>query len=422
MSARMDAERKQTEESGPDDRGRELGAPATGVGHPNAVFCPYCGRQKERFTDEHVIPRALGGNTHPTNPFLLRVCDRCNSACGRWVDGPFIKGWLIANARASAGAISYDPSVEPRLPLVYFGPSTEWSGTDPVCDFWLGPAGDSIFHFHRPYPSRPSLVGRPPHVPAEQLDPGQVYVALVASNPEWHPIIERSLRGCFGTAASIHYLNAAPHGRTPPWPTVSEEFKYQLEWIRQLPADQMRGASVVIDASFGDRFLVKLALGIGSLKLQPAFQTSEDAHLLRRAMWEREPTIRNAMPLEGQGFLRGDGELSKVVGWNGCHTVLLKRVGGETVLSATFYGSYEARLVVTTDPAHSEGRLEQDGGSVWVIAPGLRRCVGPISLGAFVDEIVREGGVPGGALLDLHQRLAAAPRFPAFHLLDPVAG
>jgi hypothetical protein len=56
-------------------------------------LCPYCGKTKptEEFTDEHVVPAAVGGNLMPTNPFLLRACRRCNTACGRHVDGPFIR-------------------------------------------------------------------------------------------------------------------------------------------------------------------------------------------------------------------------------------------------------------------------------------------------------------------------------------------
>lgn len=59
-------------------------------------ICPYCGREKsdvER-SQKHVLPKALGGNIAPQNPFSLVVCRRCNSACGRHIDGPFIRCWL----------------------------------------------------------------------------------------------------------------------------------------------------------------------------------------------------------------------------------------------------------------------------------------------------------------------------------------
>jgi HNH endonuclease len=85
------------------------------------VICPYCGFDKdpEIFTDEHVIPRTLGGNVYPTNPFLCRVCTGCNSACGRYVDGRFSKSWFIHNWKSDAARQTYDPAAEPVFPLSY---------------------------------------------------------------------------------------------------------------------------------------------------------------------------------------------------------------------------------------------------------------------------------------------------------------
>lgn len=53
--------------------------------------CLYCGNEKneEDFSQEHVIPKALGGNLTPDNPFTIHnVCRRCNSVAGAFIDGP----------------------------------------------------------------------------------------------------------------------------------------------------------------------------------------------------------------------------------------------------------------------------------------------------------------------------------------------
>jgi len=65
------------------------------------MLCPYCGQDRpdNESSVEHVIPQAIGGGVQPVNPFLLPVCQRCNSACGHYVDGPFLKSWLVQNRR-----------------------------------------------------------------------------------------------------------------------------------------------------------------------------------------------------------------------------------------------------------------------------------------------------------------------------------
>jgi len=151
------------------------------------VFCPYCGYDKpaEAFTDEHVIPQALGGALEPVNPFILRVCGDCNAACGRWIDGPFVRSWLVHNARAAYGMEYCDPAAKPVIPLLFMGKMKAWSDPATTCDFWLGPFGDHIYHVHRPHPDQALFAGKPPHVRDADWDTGAVYIAFVTAEPIW---------------------------------------------------------------------------------------------------------------------------------------------------------------------------------------------------------------------------------------------
>lgn len=381
------------------------------------MFCPYCGYDKndDKFTDEHVIPQALGGNVQPTNPFLLRVCSPCNSACGRWIDAPFIRSWLIYNWRAQSSATYYDPAAEPVVSLVFVGQSEEWHDTDPVCDFWLGPTGDSIFHFHKPYPPAPPMVGKPPQFRKQDLDSGSVYVQIVGTNPDWHPILHRSILRCF-QGASWHYLNGTNDPATPPpWPAIPAERQGHADWINSLPKVEMRKCTLAMDLMFGNRFLVKLALGFGSTMLDAAFQTSSDAALLRSALWEKDPAEREKLALRGHGFLdKREMPMKDVIGWKGCHVILAKVVESKLTLYVSFYGAHEAQIVVSTNPDHFRDRILEEG-SVWVISPSLRRFAGPMSLNEFITEKTTEPK-PIGPLLDLHERIEAASRFPPFHV------
>src|SRR4051812_6599767 len=117
------------------------------------MICPYCGRDKplDEMTIEHVLPRALGGNVEPSNPFQCKACKTCNNDCGQWIDGRFVRSWVIHNWRAESSRRAYDPSANPVLPLAYLGRLPDWPSPDgSVADLWLGPAGELCYHFHQP--------------------------------------------------------------------------------------------------------------------------------------------------------------------------------------------------------------------------------------------------------------------------------
>src|SRR5690554_6617670 len=87
-------------------------------------FCIYCGKNKNinQFSDEHVIPKAIGGNLEPTNPFKTdEVCNRCNNLSGIFIDEPFIKSWFTQNNKADLSFEYIDLDKDLILPLTYFG-------------------------------------------------------------------------------------------------------------------------------------------------------------------------------------------------------------------------------------------------------------------------------------------------------------
>lgn len=374
--------------------------------------CPYCGEVKEatEFTTEHVIPRKVGGNVEPTNPFLLDVCCRCNSASGRWIDGPFLKNWLIHHSRFSAHLLAVDPLANPVLPLAYMGRLKDWPEPERLtCELWLGPAGDQIYHLHTPYPTDPALVGRPPHLPPEALDPGLVLVALVASNPDWHPIVIRSVEAEFA-GASIHYLNAAPPGQAPPYPPVPDKRRAELNWVTELmKKGSWRNLEAAIDIRSTDRFAAKLALGIGSLQLGEDFVGSPDAALLRRFMWAKNPEDRDAIPLHGVRMLEVSSHLTSALSWRDCHIVFLKPFHLQLGLVVNFFSQHALDVRVASDPTLWTNKVDEEG-QLWVIAPGLRRFAGPMSLGTFLFEKGKQP--PTGPLADLSKRLDRATRPP----------
>ena len=353
---------------------------------PATEFCPYCGEDRARsdFTKEHVLPQALGGNLQPSNPFSISACGRCNSTCGRYVDGRFIRSWLIHNWRAESHRRTYDPK-NSVLSLVWFGKLADWSGIDgTVADFWLGPAGDLIYHFHEPYPDVDATVfaGRPPHVPLARTDPGAVYVALRSGTNDWLQTLMRSLTKTFGSEASLHFLNAAPAGYQTPYPVVPRERHAHVEWISSRRTDEPLQARFAVDADWGVRFLAKFGLGLGVAVLEPGYDRSAYADELRKALWSREPASRQSIRVRGRGFLNSDPTMTKLLGWSDCHSILLRADGSRLMAILTLYGQAQASIVVADDPLFWRARFDEEG-TIWVIAPGFGRYEGPMPLSEY---------------------------------------
>lgn len=213
--------------------------------------CPYCAEEiaPDQETAEHVMPRAIGGALTPDNPLKIPACRRCNSTCGRWVDGPFIRNWFVQNLRAEVDGMRFDPAQPMPLPLIFLGRDTTWTGPGD-CDIWLGPSGDTIFHFHVQYPAAPTLVGRPPPQAGAAIDPGAVFIGVRARNPQWHPVLQLSVRDNF-EGSPVHWLNAGDPVNLP-FPPPAAEWAQAGTWaLREFRAGTERQIQFAFDIMWG---------------------------------------------------------------------------------------------------------------------------------------------------------------------------
>jgi hypothetical protein len=70
------------------------------------LYCIYCNENHEEgtpFSDEHIVPRALGG----LNSFTIRACKTSNSDLGNRVDSPFIRMFPVNSDRFFLDLQSY---------------------------------------------------------------------------------------------------------------------------------------------------------------------------------------------------------------------------------------------------------------------------------------------------------------------------
>lgn len=380
------------------------------------MICAYCGREKHDLTGEHVLPKAIGGALEPVNPFKLdRVCERCNTVCGKYVDGPFIRSWFLQNLRARDALKFVDLSRHPVLPLSYTGILKDLSTDDEVCENWLGPAGDSIYHFHPPYPEVPELppmIGPPIAAHSQDVKHEYVFIFVVATNPDWHPTIMKSFVEHFRGA--VLFLGNGPCPSGGAFSEIPEELRDKHELLKSY-VHKKHKITFPIGKHYGDRFAVKLALGMGALFLGDEFITSSEADELRSFLWGKTDKDRKNATVRGTPFLSETLKgLKRSLAWEGAHTVLIMPAKGRSLaLSAFLYAEQSCLVQITEDRKHWEGRIPREG-HVFIVVPGLRKCVGPVSVPAYIAH--RLGYSSDEELSALARELERYKKIPPFHI------
>jgi hypothetical protein len=384
------------------------------------MFCAYCGKEKPEteMTNEHVLPRKIGGNLYPMNPFLLRnVCRTCNTAAGRHIDGPFIKSWFIHNHRAKSARYYLDLNMDPILPLIYIGELTETLLPDKVCDLWLGPTGDTIYHFHNPYPTYKGtdLVIDPPlYLCADDVDPGFAFLFVRASNPAWHKCIIFSFVEHF--EESVLYLGNGPTPQGGRFSDIPQKLSDLHKRLKSM-SGQCHKTKITLGINFGHRFLAKLALGCGALFLDSKFLQSQDATLLRDYMWSKNIESRSNIPIAGIPFLDQNFKpVVQLLGWLPGHIIFLMPLNDRLFLCPIFYGEISGVIQISSDSSLWKGKIGRDG-TLFVIAPGFRKYVGPISL---VEYLAAKEHEPDNVspLTNLFSRVDSMTPLPPYDLIS----
>lgn len=178
-------------------------------------------------------------------------------------------------------------------------------------------------------------------------------------------------------------------------------------------AGQWHNATFSIGTDFGHRFLGKLALGMGALFLDPTFQQSDDARKLRDFMWEKDPDARASIQIAGTTFLAQKLKpIAQLLGWPAGHILLFLPIDGQLLLCPIFYGEQSAAIIISTNPSFWQGRIDDDG-TLFVVAPGLRQYVGPISVAEYL-EVKLNNSIDPVALVELFRSVSAIQPLPPY--------
>jgi len=209
-----------------------------------------------------------------------------------------------------------------------------------------------------------------------------VFLFIRPSNPAWYPTIVASVVANFPGAD--FYLANGP-ASSEPFSRIPGSRRDLCESLRRVvlgpPKYRQIGFSLRPDT--GERFLVKLALGLGALFLGEQFVSSVNAGVLRSLMWEKDSVKRADIGARDNPLFPADANPVKAdLAWSPGHLLALIPVKECLVLAVVLYGDQVGTMMVSSNRADWEGRVHSSG-QVFVVAPGLRRFAGPLTLEAY---------------------------------------
>jgi HNH endonuclease len=347
-------------------------------------WCIYCaGQQRDpNLSDEHIWPAALGGGACPQDIFRSReVCRTCNSIIGQWVDGAFYKSWFIQHEVGTSALQYLDPATPGVLPLIYMGFDTEIPLSEGlVCERWLGPAGDHIYHIHYKDDDRWVVFAGGDFI-RRRADAGRVYVAITSQHVYWAQTTLASVADYFPKAkrrSLTTFVGMETPGFLAPNEQLTTEEQAEVPFIYGRPDQQQQHLPLQID--FADRFLAKLSLGLGHTILGPAVSASPYADKLRNLLWSRDTSIRDQLGVKGSGYWQQDPAAAELLNWPGAWCLVLTALPQGFALNLSTPGGRLMTMNISDDPSlwASDTIAKYYPGLVYIIVPQRRAVFGPI--------------------------------------------
>ncbi len=253
--------------------------------------CAYCNRtseeqaaagEKYKPSEEHILPESIIGRLKDNPLVLNNVCAYCNNVAGMFFDAPAVRSWLIHMKIAHHAADFANIAEGAILPLKYMGILKGIIDGERICDFWMGPTGDRIYHFHQPYPEiegLPAMVGAHPSF-KKTVDKGYAFIFVRSNNPAWHRTILASFVHAFQGSELYLGNGKRPHNTFSEIPNNLRSVHEAL--LKYNGVEHSCDNTLSIDAE--NRFLAKVALGVGCKFLGPSFSQSKMAQTLREYM------------------------------------------------------------------------------------------------------------------------------------------
>jgi hypothetical protein len=347
------------------------------------IRCLYCNKEKDsnEYSLEHIFPDALGGSLFSEVFKTKRVCRNCNSISGLFIDGPFIKN-IFSKIDASKAYLSYvDLTKTAAMPLQYMGRLENFVGEDSeVCEVWLGPHGGIIYHVRQKADDRyDTMIGGNPI--NNRKNNGWITIFRQNEDLYWNIVLLKSCENYFGNARRISGNIKAEFYFDEPTLKESNTLKF-FQSISQ----EMHNDNITIQEGFEQRFLAKLALGLGYNLFGQSFLNSEYSQTLRNAMWEQDLQKRSEL-IGYSDYFYPNEETFRFLRLEGLHTLILFPVG-DILLLVFYHFGYTLMTIPLCYEREIWSNSIDSHGVVYVAAPQLKIFINSLDIPELIAHTI----------------------------------
>lgn len=355
----------------------------------NKIQCIYCLKEKEdsQFSLEHIIPQFLGGSTAPDFLKTRRVCKKCNSNLGLFVDASFEKNLLISNHLNEQAYAFFDPDNPIALPLRCMGVSDltpPFIEEDEVCECWLGPLGEQIYWI-RPKDDRLYWYsgGNPRTVKSVRTRGYYLFSERSDKNLKLSYLsLKESFPGRKVKKIICNEIDVPPEkiGFSTPDSLDKDRIKY---FIENCSMSQKRHNQFSMYTRYDLRFLAKLAIGVSFTILGDNALKGKYANELHKALWHiegnPEPEINGVT-----AFNEDSPHIKTLCGYNHATTLILLQSNGTISLNININGqlNWVVRCADITDLTDELINTLGDGLCIVLFKP-ISKCI-KLSLPQFI--------------------------------------
>ena len=345
--------------------------------------CLYCGKAKEgkESSLEHAIPQFMGGDSAPRSFHLSNVCKGCNNRLGLFVDASYGKSWFLTNTFALAARDLCIKVDDPGIPLIYIGPVDIPNLDIPdehIAEHWIGPSGETVIWVRKHDERMHSYAGGNPI--SAKKEASVAYFFPVTSEESRFWLGWRSFQRAFAKRSARMILGAqlAGLGDDPNANLTSLKFSEPSEVdIRNVSAIRaaMEGelaAKIAMDLRFSQRFMCKMALGVGYSLFGEDFLTESVALEARKGLWPNveagTSTIRGTDPLRTMNMPN-----AALLGYPSAVVVIVLRVENKWCLTVTVDEKMPFTIELGSGSLKSS-QVDQEEGYALLLFPYLDKA------------------------------------------------
>ncbi|WP_137009960.1 HNH endonuclease [Aquitalea aquatilis] len=350
----------------------------------SAFTCLYCGKEKQQSESslEHAIPQFMGGEYAPKIFQLPNVCKTCNNNLGLWVDASYAKSWFITNYLAEAARLLCTKSDDPGLPLRCMGRAQIPNLNVPdghAAEHWIGPSGETVTWI-RPHDERmDSYTGGNPIDTKKK--PSVAYFFPVSESPEKHALGLRSFHRALDKRKARKILcaelrdtnGAAVNPKIWGFDSPTPDEETDRDVIRAAIHAGNIPVQLSVNTKFDQRFMCKLALGIGYSLFGEECLSHTTAAEARKGVWPASDGTKSA--IRGTSTLfAGDTPFAKVAGYPGAVAIIVMKTGPSWSMCVSI--DEKLPFIIELGPGSMASQhVNPEEGYALLLFPYLENCV-----------------------------------------------